>query len=110
MAEVWKLRVYENGKHMHISNYSKSALNSLATATIGMLERKDIKIRIDSDGTDILLEYPEPLPRSLLGVLVRIYPPNRIQTQLPDYVHLHFIQPSLYSKYYQRPLNQILMT
>ena len=108
MVEHWKVRVYENGKHMHICDYSNSALSLLAMAALDLLERKDIRMKVDSDGVDILLEYPEPLRPSMIGALIRIYPANSAQKKWSEFVQLHFINPSLYSKYYQRPLNQIL--
>jgi len=110
MVENWKVRVYENGKHMQIGNYSNAALSMLAAATLEVLERKDIRMKVDSDGSDILLEYPEPLPHSLVGALVRIRPVNCMQKHWSEYVQLHFINPALYSKYYQRPLQRTLTT
>jgi len=108
MVEQWKVRVYENGKHMHICNYSNAALSMLSAAALEVLERKDIRMKVDSDGSDILLEYPETLPPSLIGTLVRIRPANCMQKNWSEYVQLHFINPGLYSKYYQRPLHRIL--
>jgi len=77
-------------------------------SALDLLERKDIRMKIDSDGVDILLEYPESFPQSMVGALVRICPANSVQKKWSDFVHLHFINPALYAKYYQRPLNQIL--
>ena len=109
MAERWKVRVYEDGKHMCIYNYSNSDLSVLAAAALEVLKRKDIRLKVDAGGSDILMEYPESLPPSLIGALVRIFPANSMDKQWGHYVQLHFINPTLYSKYYQRPLSQLLI-
>ena len=109
MTEKWKVRVYEDGKHMHISSYTHSDLYVLATAALEVLERKDITLRVDTDGADILLEYPETLPPSFVGALIRIFPNDSREKRWSRYIQIHFINPTLYSKYYQRPLDQILI-
>ena len=94
MTEKWKVRVYEDGKHMYICSYSPADLSILASSALDILERKDIKMRVDTDGADILLEYPEPLPPAIVGALVRIFPASSCKKRWGNYVQLHFINPT----------------